>query len=355
MKLDSIQESVTALLGYFMLICDECTCLVLIHAHFLPVSPRKGDSYSLLHANKGVVTIVCPIQAVNCHSQQRFNSIALHPPAGEQWATRVDVIISFYNKDIRSTSSNAMAFVSPILGVGVQHPRQIHYPVIVQQPVIPVVPQPQFLLQPQVHVYQPPPMSIMVPTMVAQSPLFAPLYFVVASAQPLSDLPPCRADTHLPSGISLRVVFYGHPSDDGYTLPMCPSSTTYKESALPSRDSLLAEIATWAGHHGLSIRHPGGRIDPLRVKLYVLPKNSSSRGVLCGIHYEPGAGLVVPGDVVKMVKLGGIEEKDWEEALKETQKEGYEAIVAVDMGDGGFNTTSTAAVVSTPDAAMGGD
>ncbi|EHK45584.1 hypothetical protein TRIATDRAFT_307613 [Trichoderma atroviride IMI 206040] len=240
-----------------------------------------------------------------------------------------------------------MAFVSPIPGVGVQHPWQIqiHYPTIIQQPVIPVVPQPQFLLQPQVQVYQPPPVSIMVPTMVVHPPFFTPPCFIVASAQPSPG-----ADAHLPSGISLRVVFYGHPSDDDYTPPMCLSSTTYKESALPSRDALLAEIATWAGHHGLSITHSGGRIDPLRVKLYVLPKSSSSRGLLCGIDYEPGAGLAVPGDVVKVVKLGGIEEKHWQEALKEIQKEGYEAVVAVDMGDGGLNTTSTPAVVSTPDS-----
>lgn len=249
-----------------------------------------------------------------------------------------------------------MAFVSPILGVGVQHSRQIqiHYPAIVQQPVIPIVPQPQFLLQPQIQVYQPPPVSMMVPTMVAHSPIFNPPYFIVASAQPSPG-----PDTHLPSGISLRAVFYGHPSDDDYTLPMCISSTTYTECALPSRDALLAEIAIWAGHHDLSIRHPGGRIDPLRVKLYVLPKSASSRGQLSGISYEPGAGLVLPGDVVKVVKLGEIQEKDWEEALKEIEKEGYGAVVAVDMGGGGLGTTSTstspASVVSTPEPDTSGD
>lgn len=177
------------------------------------------------------------------------------------------------------------------------------------------------------------------PTMVAHPPYFTPPYFIVASAQPSPG-----ADTHVPGAITLRVIFYGHPSDDHYTPPLCLSSTTYKESALPSRDALLAEVATWAGHHGLSIRHPGGRIDPLRVKLYVLPKSSSSRGLLSGMDYEPGVGLVVPGDVVKVVKLGGIEEKDWEEALKEIKKEGYEAVVAVDMGDGA--TASTTPVVS---------
>ncbi|KAM0515051.1 hypothetical protein ACHAPE_006374 [Trichoderma viride] len=243
-----------------------------------------------------------------------------------------------------------MAFVSPIFGLGVQHPQQIQipYPTIVQQPAFPVVPQPQFLLQPQVQVqvYQPPPVSMMVPTMVAYPPFFTPPCSIVAPAQPSSDLPP-GADTHISSGISLRVVFYGHPSDDIYTLPMCISSTTYTESALPSRDALLAEIATWAGHHGLAIRHPGGRIDPSRVKLYVLPKSSSSRGQLSGMSYEPGAGLVVPGDVVKMVKLGGIEEKDWEEALKEIEKEGHKAVVAVDMNDGGLNTTSISTSTST--------
>jgi hypothetical protein len=64
------------------------------------------------------------------------------------------------------------------------------------------------------------------------------------------------------------------------------------------------------------------------------------------MSYEPGAGLVVPGDVVKMVKLGGIEEKDWEEALKEIEKEGHKAVVAVDMSDGGLNTTTTSTSTS---------
>jgi hypothetical protein len=120
---------------------------------------------------------------------------------------------------------------------------------------------------------------------------------------------------------------------------------------------LLAEIATCAGHHGLSIRHPGGRIDPFRVKLYVLPKSSGSKGLLNGIEFEPGIGLVVPGDVVRVVMLGGIEEKDWEEALKEIRKEGYEAVVAVDMGDGDSNmtTTTTTAIVPTPDTAEDDD
>lgn len=240
-----------------------------------------------------------------------------------------------------------MVFVSPIFGLGVQHPQQIQipYPTIVQQPVISVVPQPHFLFQPQVQVhvqvYQPPPVSMMVPTMAAYPSFFTPPCFIVTPAQPSPG-----ADTHQSSGISLRVVFYGHPSDDVYTLPMCISSTTYAESALPSRDALLAKIAILAGHHGLAIRHPGGRIDPFRVKLYVLPKSSSSRGQLSGMSYEPGAGLVVPGDVVKMVKLGGIEEKDWEEALKEIEKEGHKAVVAVDMSDGGLNTTTTSTSTS---------
>jgi hypothetical protein len=120
-------------------------------------------------------------------------------------------------------------------------------------------------------------------------------------------------------------------------------------------------MATWAGHHGLLIRHPGGRIDPLKAKLYVLPKGSSGGGggVLSGIDVVPGAGLVVPGDMVKVVRLGAVEERDWEEALREIKREGYEAVVAVNMSvssaggeDGGLDTASTTdATPETPTAA----
>lgn len=190
---------------------------------------------------------------------------------------------------------------------------------------------------------------------------------MVAPAQP-SVLPPGTDTNNLPrSCFTLRVVFYGHPSD-GYTPPLCLSSATYKDSSLPSRDALLAGIATWAGHHGLSIRHPGGRIDPLRVKLYVLPRGNAL--VLSGMDLVPGVGLVVPGDVVRVVRLGGIEERDWEEALREIKREGYEAVVAVDMDvsvsaseedDGGgldsTTTTTTTAMdtVSTPAVVTDGD
>lgn len=97
--------------------------------------------------------------------------------------------------------------------------------------------------------------------------------------------------------------------------------------------------------------------------MYVLPKGSS---LLSGMDIVPGMGLVVPGDVVKVVNLGGIEEKDWEEALREIKKEGYEAVVAVDMGvsaggqdDGGLDTATTTDTttdtVPTPAAATDGD
>lgn len=72
--------------------------------------------------------------------------------------------------------------------------------------------------------------------------------------------------------------------------------------------------------------------------------------------FDPDVGLVVPEDVVKVVRLGGIEEKDWEEALGEVKREGYEAVVAVDMGHGGLNTTTTTtAIVPTLVAATNGD
>ncbi|KAL7921566.1 hypothetical protein ACQKWADRAFT_295407 [Trichoderma austrokoningii] len=234
-----------------------------------------------------------------------------------------------------------MAFVSHIPYLLVQqHPQQmpIQYPTI----VVPQ-PQPQFL---QLLPPPPPPLppvSIMVPTMVvAQQP---PLFFMASSAQPSSSA------VNLPRGvgITLRIIFYGHASndgdDDGYIPPLCVSSAIYEAASLPSRDALLAGIAVWAGHHGLVIKHAGGRIDPFRVKLYVLPKSSSSKGVLYGIEHESGVGLVVPGDVVRVVRLGGIEEKDWEGALEEIKREGYGAVVAVDMGE-------AASTVSTPDPAV---
>ncbi|KAL6886981.1 hypothetical protein GGI43DRAFT_388439 [Trichoderma evansii] len=249
-----------------------------------------------------------------------------------------------------------MAFVPQILSFGTQHPRQIQfqYHTIVQQPVMPVL-QPQFLLMPQVQTYHLP-VSMMMPTTVAHLP-FTPPLFIMAPAQ--SSILPPGANINPPRGITLRIIFYGHASDDS-TPPICLSSAAYKDS-LPNRDALLAGIATWAGHHGLSIRHPGGRIDPLRVKMYVLPKGNS---VLSGMDIVPGVGLVVPGDVIKMVRLGGIEEEDWEEALREIKKEGYEAVVAVDMsvsagGDDNecLDTTTTTATdtIPTPTAATDGD
>ncbi|PTB41247.1 hypothetical protein M441DRAFT_68295 [Trichoderma asperellum CBS 433.97] len=256
-----------------------------------------------------------------------------------------------------------MTFVSHVLGFGINPPGQIqvHYPTIVQQPMIPMS-QPQFLLTPQVQYYHLPVITT-TPTMVAHPP-FTPPSFIVAPAQP-SVLPPGTDINNLPSSFfTLRIVFYGHPSDD-YTPPLCLSSATYKDSSLPSRDALLAGLATWAGHHGLSIRHPGGRIDPLRVKLYVLPRGNAL--VVSGMDVVPGVGLVVPGDVVRVVRMGGIEERDWEEALREIKREGYEAVVAVDMGvsvstseedDGGLDSTTTTTAtdtVSTPAAATDGD
>ncbi|KAK6446864.1 hypothetical protein FP744_10003114 [Trichoderma asperellum] len=274
------------------------------------------------------------------------------------------ITLLVYRKDIRSRSANIMIFVSHVLGLGIQPPgqMQVHHPTIVQQPIIPMS-QSQFLLMPQAQSYHIP-TTMMTPTMVAHPP-FTPPLFIVAPAQS-SVLPPGADINNLPRGFfTLRIVFYGHPSDE-YTPPLCLSSATYKDWSLPSRDALLAGIATWAGHHGLSIRHPGGRIDPLRVKLYVLPKGNNAL-VVSAMDVVPGIGLVVPGDVVRVVRLGEVEERDWEEALREIKREGYEAVVAVDMGvsvsapeeDGGggvldsTTTTTTTATdrVSTPAAA----
>ncbi|KAM0256519.1 hypothetical protein ACHAQJ_004930 [Trichoderma viride] len=217
-----------------------------------------------------------------------------------------------------------MAFASHLIGFEAQQPRQVQLqcPPIFQQPIIPM-PSPHFLLMPQVQVHHP----VAMMTMMAHPP---PLLIMAPLPSPSSILPPGAASFPMnpPRGITLRIVFHGHASDD-YTPPLCVSSATYRDS-LPSRDALLAGMATWAGHHGISIQHAGGRIDPLKAKLYVMPKGSPGGG-LAGIDVVPGVGLVVPGDVVKVVRLGGIEERDWEEALREIKREGYEAVVVVDM------------------------
>ncbi|KAL7928877.1 hypothetical protein V8C35DRAFT_317018 [Trichoderma chlorosporum] len=70
-----------------------------------------------------------------------------------------------------------------------------------------------------------------------------------------------------------------------------------------------------------------------------------SEGGMHGIRIVEG-GLVLPGDVVRVVALD-VDEAVWEEAVRDVRREGYEAVVAVDMsadGDEGGDVTS-------PDAA----
>ncbi|RFU79869.1 hypothetical protein TARUN_2358 [Trichoderma arundinaceum] len=132
-----------------------------------------------------------------------------------------------------------------------------------------------------------------------------------------------------PRGLCLRVVFYGHASHEHNTPPLCVTNATYADS-VPSRDGLLADVASWAGLHGLSIRHAGGRIDPSKAKLYILPRGSPGGGLLA-LEVVPGGGLAMPGDVIKVVRLEGVEERVWEETLRDVRREGYEGVVAVDM------------------------
>ncbi|KAL7955431.1 hypothetical protein V8C34DRAFT_316428 [Trichoderma compactum] len=217
-----------------------------------------------------------------------------------------------------------------------------------QQPMMIPMPVPQFVAlqqqQQQQHVQPVVPLSAMmiVSPPVAVMPMWLPLT--------VSILPPGAPQATLfPSSKGFKVVYFGYAAAESRQ-PWCAIHASWANMA-PSRDGLLAAIASWTGLHGLAIRHAGGRIDAAKVKLYVMPRGSSGRdGGLFGMRIVPAEGLVLPADVVKVVALD-VDERAWEEAVRDVRREGYEALVAVDMSvsapDGDGDPVATPA----PDAA----
>ncbi|KAL6821184.1 hypothetical protein J3E69DRAFT_50065 [Trichoderma sp. SZMC 28015] len=238
-------------------------------------------------------------------------------------------------------SERMMAFCQYIPTVEMSRPLQ-HY--VFQQPMMIPMPVPQFVaLQQQQHVQPivPPPTMMIVSPPVAVMPMSFPLT--------MSILPPgAPRATSIPPSKGFKVVYFGHAPTENRQ-PWCAIHASWA-NIVPSRDGLLAAIASWTGLHGLTIRHAGGRIDSAKVKLYVMPRDSSGRdGGLYGMQIVPGEGLVLPADVVKVVTLD-VDERVWEEAVRDVKREGYEALVVVDMSvsapDGGGDDTTPA-----PDAA----
>lgn len=199
-----------------------------------------------------------------------------------------------------------------------------------QQHVKPVVPLPMTMIM------SPPPVAVM------------PLSFPPLLPLTMSILPPgAPQTTAIPPSKGFKVVYFGYAPTESRQ-PWCAIHASWA-NIVPSRDGLLAAIASWTGLHGLTIRHAGGRIDAAKVKLYVMPRDSSGRdGRLYGMQIVSGEGLVLPADVVRVVTLD-VDERVWEEAVRDVRRGGYEALVVVDMSvsapDGGGDVTPA------PDAA----
>ncbi|KAF3058809.1 hypothetical protein CFAM422_011958 [Trichoderma lentiforme] len=214
-----------------------------------------------------------------------------------------------------------------------------HY--VFQQPMMIPMPVPQFVaLQQQQHVQPvvPSPTMMIVPPPVAVMPMS----FLPSLPLTMSILPPgAPLATPIPPSRGFKVVYFGYAPTESRQ-PWCAIHASWV-NIVPSRDGLLAAIASWTSLHGLAIRHAGGRIDGAKVKLYVMPRDSSGRdGGLYGMQIVPGEGLVLPADVVKVVTLD-VDERVWEEAVRDVRREGYEALVVVDMSvsapDGGGDAT----------------
>ncbi|PNP60573.1 hypothetical protein THARTR1_00597 [Trichoderma harzianum] len=187
-----------------------------------------------------------------------------------------------------------------------------HY--VFQQPMVIPMPVPQFVALQQ-------PLSTMMITSPPVAVSFPPLLPLTMSV-----LPP---GAPIPSSKGFKVVYFGYAATESRQ-PWCGIHASWA-TIVPSRDGLLAAVASWTGLHGLAIRHAGGRIDAARVKLYVMPRASLGRdGGLCGMRIVPGEGIVLPADVVRVVTLD-VDEGIWEEAVRDVRREGYEALVAVDM------------------------
>lgn len=232
-----------------------------------------------------------------------------------------------------------MAFCQYIPTVEMSRPLQ-HY--VFQQPMMIPLPVPQFVaLQQQQHVQPVVPLS----TMMIVPP---PVAVMLPPSLPLtmSILPPgAPLATSIPPRKGFKVVYFGYAPTESRQ-PWCAIHASWA-NIVPSRDGLLAAIASWTNLHGLAIRHAGGRIDAAKVKMYVMPRDSSGRdGGLYGMRIVSGEGLVLPADVVKVVTLD-VDERVWEEVVRDVRREGYEALVVVDMSvsapDGGGDDDATPA------------
>jgi hypothetical protein len=135
----------------------------------------------------------------------------------------------------------------------------------------------------------------------------------------------------------MRIVFYGHA--DKYAL----TDAHWSRDDLPSRDAFLGALAKYAtSHHKIAIRHAGGRIDPAKVKVYVMPGGSLAKeegGGLCGLKVERGGveGLVTTGDVVRVLDGVGVDEGVWKGEVERLVggEGGGDVVVGVWMGGDG--------------------
>ncbi|KAL7909933.1 hypothetical protein GGI35DRAFT_447442 [Trichoderma velutinum] len=233
----------------------------------------------------------------------------------------------------------------PSFAPELSRPLQHH---IFQQPMMIPMPLPQFVALQQQQQLQP---FLPLSTMMVMSPPVAvmPMSFSPSLPLTMSILPPgAPLASPVPPSSGFKVVYFGYAASDARH-PWCGIHASWAD-IVPSRDGLLAAIASWSALHGLTIQHAGGRIDVAKVKLYVMPRGSSGRdGGLYGIQIAPGEGLVLPADVVKVVVTLDVDESVWEEAVRDVRREGYEALVAVDMsasapdgdGDGDAAATTT--------------
>ncbi|KKP05419.1 hypothetical protein THAR02_02450 [Trichoderma harzianum] len=257
------------------------------------------------------------------------------------------ILLTIHHGIRKYLSELMMAFCQYIPTVGISRPLQ-HY--VFQQPMMIPMPLPQFVAlqqQQQQHVQPVVPLStmmIMSPPPVAVIPMSFPLT--------MSILPPgAPQSASIPPSKGFKVVYFGYAANENRQ-PWCAIHASWV-NIVPSRDGLLAAIASWSGLYGLAIRHAGGRIDAAKVKLYVMPRDSSGRdGGLYGMRIVPGEGLVLPVDVVKVVTLD-VDERIWEEAVRDVRREGYEALVVVDMSvsEPNGDDTATTPAPGAPDSA----
>lgn len=118
----------------------------------------------------------------------------------------------------------------------------------------------------------------------------------------------------------MRIVFYGHADKHNLT------DVFWSKDDLPSRDAFLASLGKFAAqHHKIAITHARGRIDPAKVRVYVLPGGSLAKeeGGLCGLKVEKGVeGLVTTGDVVRVLNGVDVDEGVWRGEVERLRGEG---------------------------------